>query len=162
MASDESEGEKPRKAGLFGRLFGRGEAPAPEPAPAPAPPPEAVVAPAPAPEAARSSAEAPKKSWWERLRGGLSRSSSAIGQGITDIFTKRKLDAAMLDELEDVLIQADLGVTMATRIRDAVGKGRFEKDIEPGEVKNVLASEVEAVLFSVSEPLSVVAGDESV
>ena len=64
----------------------------------------------------------------------------------------------MLDELEDVLIQADLGVTMATRIRDAVGKGRFEKDIEPGEVKNVLASEVEAVLAPVAKPIAIDAG----
>jgi fused signal recognition particle receptor len=174
MASDESEGQKRQKTGFFGRLFGRGETSAPEvetppiaPEPEPAAPaPEApaalvetVVAPPPAPVPAPPAAEpAPKLSWWERLRGGLSRSSSAIGQGITDIFTKRKLDAAMLDELEDVLIQADLGVTMATRIRDAVGKGRFEKDIEPGEVKNVLASEVEAVLAPVAKPIAIDAG----
>ncbi|MDB5543782.1 MAG: Signal recognition particle-docking protein FtsY [Hyphomicrobiales bacterium] len=152
MASDESEGEKPRKAGLFGRLFGRGEAAAPEPAPAPEP--AAIVTPEPAQPPAPAQ-DAPKTSWWDRLRGGLSRSSSAIGQGITDIFTKRKLDAAMLDELEDVLIQADLGVAMATRIRDAVGKGRFEKDIEPSEVKDVLAREVEAVLAPVAHPIAV-------
>jgi fused signal recognition particle receptor len=100
-------------------------------------------------------AEETKKSWWERLSGGLSRSSSAIGQGIADIFTKRKLDAAMLDELEDVLIQADLGVAMATRIRDAVGKGRFDKDIEPAEVKNILAREVETVLAPVAQPIAI-------
>jgi fused signal recognition particle receptor len=175
MASDESEGQKRQKTGFFGRLFGRGETPAPEvesapeAAPvAPEPEPEPVVAPVeavaaptppPAPVPAPPPAEpAAKLSWWERLRGGLSRSSSAIGQGITDIFTKRKLDAAMLDELEDVLIQADLGVAMATRIRDAVGKGRFEKDIEPAEVKNVLASEVEAVLAPVAKPIAIDAG----
>jgi fused signal recognition particle receptor len=137
MASDESEGGKPQKPGFFGRLFGRDEAPTPEVTPVPAP------------------VEAPKISWWERLRGGLSRSSSAIGLGITNIFTKRKLNAAMLDELEDVLIQADLGVAMATRIRDAVGKGRFDKDIEPSEVKDVLAREVEAVLAPVALPIAV-------
>ena len=132
MASDQGDGQKPEKAGFFGRLFGRSDTPAPE-----------------------VPAEETKKSWWERLSGGLSRSSSAIGQGIADIFTKRKLDAAMLDELEDVLIQADLGVAMATRIRDAVGKGRFDKDIEPAEVKNILAREVEAVLAPVAQPIAI-------
>ncbi len=151
MASDESEGQKLQKTGFFGRLFGRGDTP--EAAAAPASVAEIVAAPEPAPVE-----EGPKKSWWERLRGGLSRSSSAIGQGITDIFTKRKLDAGMLDELEDILIQADLGVTMAMRIRDAVGKGRFEKDIEPAEVKDVLAREVEAVLAPVAKPIAVDAG----
>src|SRR5215204_4328012 len=70
---------------------------------------------------------APARSWWNRLRDGLSRSSSAIGKGITDIFTKRKLDATTIEELEDVLIQADLGIDVATRITAAVGKGRFDR-----------------------------------
>ena len=56
-------------------------------------------------------------------------------QGVTDIFTKRKLDAASLDDLEDVLIQADLGVAAAHRIREAVGRGRYEREIDPDEVK---------------------------
>ena len=151
MASDESEGGKPQKPGFFGRLFGRGEAASPETAPEAAPGPVAEPESAVAPEAV----ERPRTSWWERLRGGLTRSSSAIGQGITGIFTKRKLDAAMLDELEDILIQADLGVAMATRIRDAVGKGRFDKDIAPSEVKEILAREVEAVLTPVAHPIAV-------
>ena len=110
--------DEPKKPGLFGRLFGAGTS-----APAPAPP-EAPAAPAPEP------AEAPApRSWWHRLKQGLARSSSSIGQGISDVFTKRKLDAAMLDDLEDILIQADLGVATATRIRDAVGKGRYDKQI---------------------------------
>jgi fused signal recognition particle receptor len=135
-------------------MFGWGEA---------APAPEA----SPAPEAARTpktplSSEAPelveppvKKSWLARLTAGLSRSSSAIGRGIVDIFTKRKLDAASLDDLEDILIQADLGVGAATRIREAVGKGRYEKGIDPDEVKALLAAEVERTLAPVARPLVV-------
>ena len=92
MAENDKSGDKP---GLIGRLFGRGSAPKPA---------EEVVA-APEPAAAE-----PKKSWWQRLSSGLARSSSTIGQGITDVFTKRKLDGAALDDLEDVLIQADLGI----------------------------------------------------
>ncbi len=155
MASDDSDGQK---KGFLGRLFGRSQTPAPQTVPQNVPadsaPVETVAPVVPAPE------PAPKASWWERLRGGLARSSSALGQGIADVFTKRKLDAAMLDELEDILIQADLGVAMATRIREAVGKGRFDKDIDPAEVKEVLAREVEAVLTPVAKPITITAGQK--
>jgi fused signal recognition particle receptor len=133
----------PRKPGLFGRLFGRSEAAPPAPAEAPAPEASVPVAPA------------EKKSWWQRLREGLARSSSTISKGITEVFTKRKLDAAMLDDLEDLLIQADLGVATATSIRETVGRGRYDKTIEPQEVKQILADEIEKVLVPVAKPLIV-------
>lgn len=120
--------------------------PAPEPAPAPR-----ASEPAPAPVPAPAPAE--KKSWWRRLRDGLSRSSNAISRGITDIVLKRKLDATTIEELEDVLIQADLGVDVSTRIAAAIGKGRFDRQISPEEVHQVLASEVEAILTPVAQPL---------
>ena len=101
MTSSDDGAEK-AKPGLIRRLFSRTEA---EPPPAPAD--------APAPSV--------KRSWLSRLSAGLSRSSASIGQGIVDIFAKRKLDAAALDDLEDLLIQADLGLAAATRIREAVG-----------------------------------------
>ena len=56
------------------------------------------------------------KSWWQRLTGGLKRTSSAIGTAITDLVLKRKLDSAMLEEIEELLIRADLGVDVAFRI----------------------------------------------
>ena len=143
--SDEDNQAGGKKRGLFGRLFGgRVSAPA-EPAPA---------APAPV-EAAEPEAPAEPRSWWRRLKEGLARSSSTISRGIVEVFTKRKLDGAMLDELEDILIQADLGVATALRIREAVGKGRYDKQIEPDEVKAILASEVEKVLLPVAKPLVV-------
>ena len=96
-----------------------------------------------------------KPSWWQRLKGGLTRTSSQIGTAITDLVTKRKLDAATIEDLEDLLIRADLGVTVAARIAEAVAKGRYEKAIEPEEVKAILAREVEAVLGPVAKPLVV-------
>ncbi|MBX9758738.1 MAG: signal recognition particle-docking protein FtsY [Beijerinckiaceae bacterium] len=137
------------KGGFLGRLFGRkGEPAAPEtqtPAQAPA-----------QPEAQAPAAEpAPKLSWWSRLRQGLQRSSSSIGTGISDIFTKRKLDADTLEDLEEVLIRADLGVVTAARIAEAVGKGRYDKTIDPAEVTEILAGEVEKVLAPVARPLVV-------
>ncbi len=97
----------------------------------------------------------PKRSWWTRLKDGLARSSSSIGTGISEIFTKRKLDADMLEELEDVLIRADLGVATASRICDAVSKGRYDRDVAPDEVKAILAAEVERVLSPYAVPIAV-------
>jgi fused signal recognition particle receptor len=96
-----------------------------------------------------------KPSWWQRLKGGLTRTSSQIGTAISDLVSKRKLDSATIEDLEDLLIRADLGVTVAARIAEAVAKGRYEKAIEPDEVKAILAREVEAVLAPVARPLVV-------
>ncbi|MFN4008665.1 MAG: signal recognition particle-docking protein FtsY [Pannonibacter sp.] len=94
-----------------------------------------------------------KLSWFQRLRRGLSRSSSALTEGIASIFTKRKLDQSMLDELEDILLQADLGLDTASSITERLGSGRFDKEISPEEVRAILADEVEKVLVPVAKPL---------
>eukprot|EP01037_Dinobryon_pediforme_P013468 gene13468-13583_t len=124
--------EIPEKPGLLRRLFGKTPAPAP-----------LVEQPL------------PPQSWWQRLRAGLSRSSSKLSQGISDIFTKRKLDASTLEELEDLLIQSDLGLPLAARISAIVGKERYDKGIEPEMVKAILANEIEAVLRPVAVPLEI-------
>ncbi|MGB7974379.1 MAG: signal recognition particle-docking protein FtsY [Roseiarcus sp.] len=156
MAS--TEDEKKGKSGLLGRWFRGGDATM---APVDAPPSVAAIEaerviepPADAPALpSLAAAPAPKPSWLQRLRLGLSRSSTTIARGVTDIFTKRKLDAASLDDLEDVLIQADLGLAAASRIREAVGHGRYERGINPDEVKQILADEVERTLEPVARPL---------
>jgi fused signal recognition particle receptor len=93
-------------------------------------------------------------SWWQRLTGGLKRTSSALGTAISDLVTKRKLDAAMLDEIEEVLIRADLGVATAGRITEALREGRYDKAISSDEVKAVVAGEVEKILSPVAKPLA--------
>ena len=95
------------------------------------------------------------QNWWQRLNGGLKRTSAAIAGAIADLASKRKLDAAMLEEIEEVLIRADLGVDLAAKIAAAIGEGRFDKTITADEVKAVLASEVEKVLTPVAKPLVV-------
>jgi fused signal recognition particle receptor len=95
------------------------------------------------------------KSWWQRLTGGLKRTSASIGSAITDLVARRKLDGAMLDEIEEVLIRADLGVDVAARIAAAVGEGRYDKAISADEVKAVLAAEVEKTLTPVARPLEI-------
>lgn len=101
------------------------------------------------------STEQPKRSWWRRLSDGLKRTSSSLGSAVADLVTKRKLDRAMLDEIEDVLLRADLGTDVAVRIADAVGEGRYDKAISADEVKAVVATEVEKVLSPVARPLTI-------
>jgi fused signal recognition particle receptor len=94
-----------------------------------------------------------KQNWWQRLSGGLRRTSASIGGAVADLVVKRKLDQAMLDDIEEVLIRADLGVDSAANIAAAVGEGRYDKSITPEEVKAVVATEVEKVLTPVAKPL---------
>src|SRR6266581_1149609 len=100
-----------------------------------------------------TTSETPKLSWWRRLSDGLKRTSSSLGTAVADLVTKRKLDRAMLDDIEDVLLRADLGTEVAARIATAVGHGRYDKAITADEVKTVVATEVEKVLSPVAKPL---------
>ena len=100
-----------------------------------------------------TSSETSKLSWWRRLSGGLKRTSTSLGTAVADLVTKRKLDHAMLEDIEDVLLRADLGTDVAARIAEAVGAGRYDKAISADEVKNVVATEVEKVLSPVAKPL---------
>ncbi|HET6839934.1 MAG TPA: signal recognition particle-docking protein FtsY [Bradyrhizobium sp.] len=96
-----------------------------------------------------------KLSWWRRLSAGLKRTSNSLGTAVADLVTKRKLDRAMLDDIEDVLLRADLGTEVASRISAAVGTGRYDKAISVDEVKSVVATEVEKVLDLVAKPLEI-------
>ena len=134
-----------------------GKEPAEVPLVEPAKPaPDHVQVPELTPEAAAMSvAPAPKLSWFQRLKQGLTKTSSKLAEGITSVFTKRKLDADTLQEFEDLLIQADLGVETSMKITEAIAKGRFEKGLTPEDVKGVLAAEVQKVLEPVAHPLVV-------
>ncbi|WP_457298462.1 signal recognition particle-docking protein FtsY [Phyllobacterium sp. P5_D12] len=92
-------------------------------------------------------------SWFERLRKGLFRSSQQLGDSIGSIFTRRKLDEDTLQDLEDVLIQADLGMETAIRITGALSATRYGKDISTEEVRTIMAAEIEKVLGPVAKPL---------
>ncbi|MCT8988951.1 signal recognition particle-docking protein FtsY [Chelativorans sp. SCAU2101] len=97
--------------------------------------------------------EEPRKPWFQRLREGLSRSSRELRDSISGIFLKRKLDEETLEDLEDVLLRADLGLETAMRITDALAAGRYGKDISGAEVQAVMAEEIEKVLAPVAMPL---------
>lgn len=172
-----------KKPGLFGRLFGGGKPAEEMSSPAEDTPPVAEEAAPPAvdvqpaepepriilrPEAEdedETFALAPevelpreKTGWLARLTRGLSRTSEKLGSGIADLFTKSKFDADTLDELEDLLIQADLGLEAATRVTEEVGRQRHERGLDGEGVRRVVAAEVEKILGPVAKPLDVNTG----
>jgi fused signal recognition particle receptor len=120
-----------------------------EAAPPPAPP-EPVIPP---PSTSSGRAEASRRSWLQRLTSGLKRSSDQLTGGIASIFTKKKLDAATLDELEGILIQADFGLETTEAVTDTLRRDRFNRDISAEDVRAVLVAEVEKVLAPVARPL---------
>jgi fused signal recognition particle receptor len=157
--NDAKDASGKQKVGLFSRVFGRKEALVEQP--------EALsrdaagfvntdAQPVAVPHAVahEPNMAAPRRSWWTRLREGLARSSNSIGLGLISIFTKRRLDESMLDDLEDVLIRADLGIATAGRIAKIVGSGRYDRNVEVDEVKEILAAEVERVLTPYAKPLA--------
>jgi fused signal recognition particle receptor len=91
--------------------------------------------------------------WWKRLTGGLKRTSSALGTAISYLVTKRPLDTALLHDIEDALIRADLGMESAARITTAIDQGRYSESITSDEVKAVIADEVAKALEPVAKPL---------
>ncbi len=119
---------------------------------APEPVPHAPIPPPPAPEPPK------KQNWLQRLASGLKRSSDQLTGSIAAVFTKKKLDQAMLDDLEDILIQADFGVDMATDVTDALRRDRFDRDVSSEEVREVLSNEIVKVLDPVARPLAIAAG----
>lgn len=101
---------------------------------------------------AETQEEGKKKSLFQRMKEGLSRSTRTISDGITGIFTKKKLDRATLDDLEDLLITADLGLEAAADIVAAVGKGRHDKEVSADEIRTIVADEISEVLNPVAKP----------
>ena len=97
---------------------------------------------------------APKKGWLARLKAGLSRSSAKITEGIGGIFAKRTLDEESLEELEELLITADLGPATAAKLTAELARTRFGKEVSPHEVRTALADQVSAILQPVAQPLS--------
>jgi len=96
-----------------------------------------------------------KKSWLGRLRKGLGKSSDKITGSIGALFRGRKLDQAALDELEEALIMADIGVTTSAKLVSAIAKTKFDKEVSEDEIKRSLADEMITILDTIAEPLSI-------
>src|SRR5690606_30226486 len=94
-----------------------------------------------------------KISFWRRLTAGLSRTASKLGDGITGL-GRRRLDAATLESLEDLLIQADVGTATAARIVAAVGRQRPGSELDGNDIKALLAAEIEKIVAPVALPFA--------
>jgi fused signal recognition particle receptor len=139
---------EPERRGFFARFRWRPEQPAETVAP-----PVADDSPSPLPSPAPADGEEPRERWYDRLRSGLSRSSNRLKDNIGAIFTRRRLDAASLEELEETLITADLGVETAAELVAELARTRFGKEISEQEVRGALAQSVARILEPVARPL---------
>lgn len=91
--------------------------------------------------------------WWSRLTSGLSKSTNKLTQGISDLVAKKKLDQDTLDELEELLISADLGPKTAARLVAELSENRFGKEVTQEEVKHSLAESIDKILEPVAANL---------
>ena len=92
-------------------------------------------------------------SWFQRLKSGLSRTSDKLVGGIAALFTKKKLDDATLQELEDLLITSDLGVATAARLTGNLAAEKFDKEVTNEEVREAFAGDITEILEQVAKPL---------
>jgi len=92
--------------------------------------------------------------WLKRLAAGLKRSSARLGEGIAAILTKKRLDAAALGQLEELLIGADLGPATAHDLVQRIAKDRFGRDVDEREVRQALADAIAAILAPAERPLA--------
>ena len=96
-----------------------------------------------------------KSSWLNRLRFGLGKSSEKITNSFNELFIKQKLDQQILSDLEEALIEADLGVSTAIKLSSLIGTLKFDKEITSDEVKTVLSGEIIKILDLVAKPLEI-------
>ena len=97
-----------------------------------------------------------KPGWLNRLTSGLRRTSSALNQNLGELFSgARKLDRATLDELEELLIATDIGVSTAAQLTRTLAEGRFDQEITGDEVRAALAAQIAEILSPVAEPLAI-------
>jgi fused signal recognition particle receptor len=92
-------------------------------------------------------------SWLHRLKRGLSRSSSKLTEGISSIFTRRRLDDTTLEELEELLISADMGIGIAAEVTGMLRKTRFGQEVSPDEVRAALAECIVTLVEPIAKPL---------
>jgi len=91
--------------------------------------------------------------WFGRLRAGLSKSSNKLVDGISSVFTRRKLDDEAIEGLEEVLIMSDVGPSTSAMLAAKIAATRFEKDITGEAVREALAREIATILEPVAKPL---------
>lgn len=94
--------------------------------------------------------------WLKKLKTGLGKSSERMTSGIGQVFTvRRRLDDGVLEELEEVLITADIGVSTAAKLAAGLAKTRFDQEIGDRDVRETFAAEIAKILQPVARPLEI-------
>jgi fused signal recognition particle receptor len=93
--------------------------------------------------------------WFDRMREGFRKTSDRLGDNLTGVFAKARLDDETLDEIEEALIASDLGPSTAAKVRERLSEERFERGLTEAEVRRVVAEELEKILRPVAEPLEI-------
>ena len=93
--------------------------------------------------------------WHEKLLGGFRRTSDRLGENLTGLFTRERLDRETLDEIEEALIASDLGPAAAARVRARLADERYERGLDESGVREIVAQEIAGILGTVSRPLEI-------
>lgn len=97
--------------------------------------------------------EGERRGFFSRLTSGLRRSSEKLTSSVSAVFTKRKLDDEALEELEEILIAADLGAPAAARATARLARDRFDKEVTEEEIRTSLAATLSETLKPLESPL---------
>lgn len=128
------------------------QTPTAEPAPEPAPEPPAAPAPAPEPEE--------PKNLFQRMREGLGRTRGNLAEGLTTLFAGRKtIDDDLLEEVETLLLTADVGMTATTEIIDRLTEQLKRSELkDPDSLHQALKAELRGILEPHTTPLNLEQG----
>ncbi|MCL4410350.1 MAG: signal recognition particle-docking protein FtsY [Gammaproteobacteria bacterium] len=129
--------------------------------PEPAPEPTSEPAPEPVPSVSAETAERPeKKSWWQRLRAGLQKTSSSLGSGLANLFVGKKIDDDLFEDLETHLLMADVGVATTTKIIDDLTEHASRQELKDADLLYTkLKDDMAELLQPVSQPLTINQGN---
>lgn len=92
--------------------------------------------------------------FFKRITAGLSKSTSLMTEQMSSLFNKRKLDNAALNDLEDILIQADLGLETSEKVISRLSKEKFDKEVNELEIKITLGEVISEILTPLESPLT--------
>jgi fused signal recognition particle receptor len=100
-----------------------------------------------------SDTETKKPGLFARLKAGLARTTQSLTQGISHALTRKTLDQAALDELEDLLVAADMGANVAHDVVVELKAKKFNAQVTDDEVRLALADEIAKILRRIDKPL---------
>jgi len=94
-------------------------------------------------------------SWLQKLKQGLSKTSSKISESLVTVFVKKKLVQETLDELEELLISSDLGVHTSHHIITKLAKHKFDQEVTIDEIKSDLAQILAEILQPANKSINI-------